>query len=285
MANKYPIYVISKGRFNPKTHRVLKDMNIDHKVCVEPSEYDLYKDNVSDNYLIKLPEDFSKRGQGSIPVRNWVWDNALSLKTERHWILDDNIEGFNRLNRNTKFVVNSDATFRASEDFTDRFENIALSGMNYYSFAKSTEPVPPFYINTRIYSCILINNKIPFRWRGKYNEDTDLSIRCLKDGWNTILFNAFLCGKITTMRNKGGNTDTIYNNNDNRRSFAESLQRQHPDIVKVVWKFNRWHHHVDYYQFRKRRLQYKESFVIPSDNINNYGMTLYKQERQDGNTK
>jgi hypothetical protein len=186
--------------------------------------------------------------------------------------LDDNIEDFNRLNRNTKFVVRSDATFRACEDFTDRYKNIAMSGMNYYSFAKSTDPVPPFTINTRIYSCILIHNKVPFRWRGKYNEDTDLSLRCLKAGFNTILFNAFLCGKITTLRNKGGNTDTIYNQTDNRREFAESLQKQHPDLVKVVWRYNRWHHHVDYRPFKNRVLEYRKGYKPPKNKINNYGM-------------
>jgi hypothetical protein len=38
-----------------------------------------------------------------------------------------------------------------------------------------------------------------------------LSDRCaLKDGWRTILVNAFLARKPNTMTMKGGNTDTIY---------------------------------------------------------------------------
>lgn len=32
----------------------------------------------------------------------------------------------------------------------------------------------------RAFPCILIQNDIPFRWRGRYNEDTDLSLRALK---------------------------------------------------------------------------------------------------------
>jgi hypothetical protein len=36
-----------------------------------------------------------------------------------------------------------------------------------------------------------------------------LSLRALKDGLCTILFNAFLAGKVTTLRMKGGNTDEL----------------------------------------------------------------------------
>ena len=62
-----------------------------------------------------------------------------------------------------------------------------------------------------------------YGWRGRYNEDTDLSLRALKDGWCTVLFNAFLIGKVTTMRMKGGNTDNVYTDGDNRLSFAKAL--------------------------------------------------------------
>ena len=65
-------------------------------------------------------------------------------------------------------------------------------------------------------------------------QDTDLSLRILKEGLCTILFNAFLVGKVTTMRMNGGNTGEVYGGTDNRLEFAESLQKQHPEIVKVT---------------------------------------------------
>jgi hypothetical protein len=159
------------------------------------------------------------------------------------------------------------------EDFIDRYVNVAIAGPNYYSFCKKTDKVPPYYLNTRIYSCILIKNDLPYRWRGKYNEDTDLSLRALKDGWCTVLFNAFLAGKVTTLRMKGGNTDEVYKDTDNRKEFAESLQKQHPDVVKVTWKFNRWHHQVNYKPFKKNNLIKKDGLIIVNK-INNYGMYL-----------
>jgi hypothetical protein len=131
----------------------------------------------------------------------------------------------------------------------------------------------PFILNTRIYSCILINHAIKHKWRGKYNEDTDLSLRVLKDGWCTILINAFLCGKVPTMMMKGGNSTTIYNTGDNRKEFAESLRKQHPDVVEVIQRWNRWHHKVDYSSFKSNELKFKKSVRIPNG-VNEYGMHL-----------
>lgn len=273
MNPKYPVYVISKGRSNScLTARELNAMNVPFYLVVEPSEHEQYK-GVASNIIV-LPENFSEMNKGSIPVRNFVWQHSIDNgNNERHWILDDNIEGFHRLNRNEKPKVTSGTIFRAAEEFTDRYENVAISGFNYYSFCKTTDNVPPYYLNTRIYSCILIKNDIPYRWRGRYNEDTDLSLRALKDGYCTILFNAFLAGKVTTLRMKGGNTCTIYNTGDERKEFAESLQRQHPDVVRVTRKFNRWHHQVNYKPFKKNKLIRRSDIQIQI-RVNNYGMKL-----------
>ena len=271
----YPVYIISKGRWQSRlTSKVLDRMKVPYHIVIEPQEYEQYAAVIDPAKIFVLP--FSNLGQGSIPARNWVWEHSISIGAERHWILDDNIEAFNRLNRNKKPIVETGTIFKAAEDFVNRYENIAIAGFNYYSFCKATEQVPPYYLNTRIYSCILIKNDLPYRWRGRYNEDTDLSLRALKDGWCTVLFNAFLCGKVTTMRMKGGNTDHVYTDGDDRLKFAQALQELHPDIVKVVWKFNRWHHSVNYKPFKKNKLIKKEGLVIPNK-INNYGMVLKAQ--------
>lgn len=274
MNPRYPIYIISKGRWdNGLTARTLDRMSVPYNIVVEPHEYENYAVLIDKKKILTLP--FSNLGQGSIPARNWVWEHSRSNGDSRHWILDDNIEAFNRLNKNMKPVVKTGAIFAAAEDFVERYENVDLAGFNYYSFCKKTESLPPYYLNTRIYSCILIRNNLPMRWRGRYNEDTDLSIRVLKSGRCTILFNAFLAGKVTTMRMKGGNTDELYAD-DGRRKMAESLALQHPDIAKVVWKFNRWHHQVDYKKFRKTKLIRKTGVSIPNG-VNNYGMVLKEQ--------
>jgi hypothetical protein len=171
--------------------------------------------------------------------------------------LDDNISGFYRLHRNLKTPVGDGTVFRAAEDFVERFSNVGEAGFNYFMFAPRKHFVPPLYLNTRIYSCILLRNDLPFRWRGRYNEDTDLSLRILKSGLCTVLFNAFLAGKRPTMSMRGGNTDELYRTErgfDGRLEMALSLQQQHPDVVRVTRKWGRWQHHVDYSRFRANRL-------------------------------
>lgn len=280
---RYPVYVISKGRWESRmTVKALDRMAMDYKVVVEPQEFDKYASVIDASKILVLP--FSNLGQGSIPARNWVWEHALSLGAKRHWILDDNISGFYRLHRNLKLPVTSGVLFRCAEDFVDRYENVAISGFQYWMFAPHRTKKPPFVINTRIYSCILIQNDIPYRWRGRYNEDTDLSLRALKDGWCTMLFYAFIADKMTTMLMKGGNTDELYagtnqgpKEQDGRWKMAESLRQQHPDVVRITWKWGRWQHHVDYSAFARNKLRRRDDVVIP-EGVDNYGMELQCDE-------
>ena len=158
-------------------------------------------------------------------------------------------------------------------------ENVAIAGPNYYSFCKTTDAVPPFVLNTRIYSCLFIRNDIPYRWRGRYNEDTDLCLRVLKDGLGTIQFNAFLQGKVTTQRMKGGNTEQFYKK-EGTYLKSKMLEDMHPDVAKVVKKFNRYHHQVNYKPFKKNKLIRKKGLNIP-DKINNYNMKLIKINKED----
>ncbi|KKL19704.1 hypothetical protein LCGC14_2462810, partial [marine sediment metagenome] len=265
-------YIISKGRWKSRlTSKALEEMKIPYYIVVEPQEYDNYAKVIDSKKILVLP--FSNLGQASISVRNWVWEHSIKEGRERHWLLDDNIFSFWRLNRNSHIRVSSGTIFKVMEDFTDRYENVAFSGTHNLTFVRKIDKIPPFYLNTRIYSCTLIKNDILYRWRGIYNEDTDLCLRALKGGYCTILFNAFTMDKATTMVMEGGNTDSIYNTGDKRRAFAESLKKQHPDIVKVVWKFNRWHHQVNYKVFRGNKLVKKPNIKI-SKGINNYGMVL-----------
>lgn len=273
MNPKYPVYIISKGRWETRlTSKTLEKMNVPYHIVVEPQEYENYATVIAPEKIFVLP--FSNLGQGSIPARNWVWEHAVSIGAERHWILDDNISSFLRVNKNEGIQVTSGTIFKAAEDFVDRYTNVALAGFQYDFFTKYAYPMPAYILNTRIYSCILIKNDIPYRWRGIYNEDTDLALRVLKDGWCTVLFHAFIQAKKQTMTMKGGNTDELYKD-DGRLKMAQSLQEQHPDVVTVGQYFGRWQHMVNYRPFKKNKLQRKPGIVIPNK-VNNYGMKIVK---------
>ena len=78
---------------------------------------------------------------------------------------------------------------------------------------------------------------------------------------------------MTTLTMKGGNTEDLYKIENGRLLMAQSLQRQHPDVTKISWKWGRWQHQVDYRPFKRNRLIKKNGVIIP-ERINNYGMKL-----------
>lgn len=274
MNPKFPVYIISKGRSESRlTSKALEKMGVPYRIVIEPQEFDQYASVISKDKIIVTP--FSNLGQGGIPARNFVMDHSIAEGHERHWILDDNIRAFRRYNNDKKYLVASGTIFKCAEDFVERYENVGLAGFQYTWFVTACRQRKPFTLNTRIYSCLLVNNSIGMRWEGRYNEDSDLSIRCMKNGFCTILFNAFMQDKVATMTMKGGNTDSLYNTGDNRKEFAESLRRKHPDCVDVTWRFNRWHHLINYDKINRPSLIRKKSVEI-QEGVNNYGMILTK---------
>jgi hypothetical protein len=233
----------------------------------------------------ELCDEFGlEKSTGPGPARNFAWDHSMSLGYKWHWVMDDNITAFRRLNYNEKVKVSNGAIFRAMEDFCLRYENVGMAGPNYYMFAPSRVKMPPFITNTRIYSCNLIRNDVPHKWRGRYNEDTIISLDMLKAGWCTIQFNAFLQQKMPTHTLGGGNTQEFYHKEGKVKpgekyadtgtlAKSQMLVDVHPDVSELVWKFNRHHHHVDYRPFRVNKLVRKKDATIPEAE-NNYGMEL-----------
>ena len=284
MNPEYPVYVVSKGRWESRlTSKALEHMEVPYKIVVEDHEYKNYANVIAPHKILVLPESYldnydtcddlgRSKSVGPGAARNFVWDHAQSTGSKRHWVMDDNFDAFHRFNRNIKAEVDTGTTLRLMEIFVERYKNVPIAGPNYYNFCKTTDAVPPFVLNTRIYSCLLIQNDIPYRWRGRYNEDTDLSLRVLKDGYCTIQFNAFLAGKVTTQRMSGGNTDDFYAI-EGTLAKSQMLADLHPDVAEVVWRFNRWHHHVDYRPFKSNRLIKIDGLEVP-DRVNNYGMIL-----------
>lgn len=286
----YPIYIPSKGRHDSMiTSKSLTRMKVPHYIVVEPQEVDDYTKSLETfnlkEYATILELPFSNLGVGSYPARNWLWDHSISIGAKKHWCIDDNIDDFYRLNRNERIRVGSGVIFKIAEDFVDRFENVPVSGFNYRFFVAPNAKYPPYYLNTKVYSTILIQNDCPYRWRLKYNEDVDLCLQVLKGGYCTIQFNAFLAGKCATQTVGGGNTEELYGKVGNIKDPKGTLQKSqmlvdhHPDVARVVWRYDRVHHFVDYRPFKKNKLKYKQGIDVPTG-INNYGLKLIKNYRQ-----
>lgn len=238
---RYPIYVPSKGRHDVcLTARFLDRDGVPFHLVVEPQEHDLYAEKWGAGRVLVLP--FFNRGS-VIPARNWIKEHSIKEGHERHWQLDDNIRGIRRRWKMQRVPCNAGIALAIAEDFVDRYENVAVAGLNYDKFVVNTQKMPPFYLNAHVYSCTLILNSLPHRWRGRYNEDTDYCLQVLADGWCTVLFNAFLVDKIITMTIKGGNTAELYQG-DGRLRMARSLERLWPGVVETKRRFQRPQHVV-----------------------------------------
>ncbi len=270
---RYPIFIISKGRaYSRLTAKALDRMGVPYRLIIEPQEWDAYETFFDPNQLIVAP--FSNHGAGPGRARNLAWDISIAEGYDAHWVLDDNLRDFYRLHENRRIRVADGGCFRVMEDFFDRFDNLQIAGPQYRFFCAPRSGYPPFVLNTRIYSCLLIRNTCKHRWEGKYNEDTHLSLRVLKDADCTIQWNEFMQEKMPTQALSGGNTSEIYHaeyvgdedelelgtyhaNGTWNKSLM--LTRMHPDVVREpVWKFGRWHHEVDYSPFKNNTLRFKK---------------------------
>lgn len=287
---KHPLYIVSKGRHESMfTSRSLSRMQIPHYIIIEPQDYDNYNEALDNfgirDYVTLLVAPFSNHGDGPGRARNWAWDHSISIGATYHWVFDDNISDFYRLHENQRIRFETGAGFRAMEDFVERFSNVYIAGPQYRFFIAPDQRYPAFVANTRIYSTLLIRNDCKHRWRGRYNEDTDICLRVLKDGDCTIQFNAFMQGKAATQTVKGGNTAEFYHaenaekidegnyNAEGTVNKSQMLVDMHPDVTRLVWRYGRWHHWVDYEPFKKNALKYVDGFVVP-EGVNNYGMRL-----------
>jgi hypothetical protein len=286
---RHPIYIVSKGRWDSRlTSKTLDLYGIPHFIVVEESEATAYAARIDKTAtLLVLDPTYQRdydtcddlgdsKSKGPGPARNFAWEHALANGFDWHWVMDDNIEHFFRLNNNRKVPVADGQIFIAMEDFVARYSNIGMAGPNYFMFAPRKTKQQPYTLNTRIYSCNLIRNDLRYRWRGRYNEDTDLSLRMLKDYWCTVLFNAFLQGKMPTQHIRGGNTDEFYIKEGTLPKSKMQVQL-HPDISRLVWRFGRWHHYVDYSLFKRQYLKRIKDVTIP-EGVNNYGMVFEELE-------
>lgn len=262
----YPIYIVSKGRSKIGfTWKYLDKMNVPYYVVIEEQEYKAYSETIDKNKLIIRDQKFvdeyescmklnSDQSRGSGPSRNCAWEHALENGHEYYWCMDDNIRGFYRVHQNRKVLINDGSFFRVMEEWVNRYQNVYMAGPHYAMFVpvKSVKVHPPLILNSRIYSCNLIKTKQRARWRGRYNEDTILSLDILKAGYCTALFCGFVQNKETTQKLGGGNMIEIYKTGTLEKS--QMLVNEHPDVARLIKRYGRWHHFVDYKPFKNNKL-------------------------------
>jgi len=236
---------------------------------VEPQEVNAYTQAFPGASILPLPWN----NQGLVAARNFIKEHATVTGYARHWQLDDNMQAIKRRWRGKRIPCDAGVALACTEDFVDRYENVAVAGLNYEMFAPNGTNFPPFYLNVHVYSCSLILNSLPYGWRLRYNDDTDLCLRVLTDGYCTVQMNIFLVHKITTMLVTGGNTTDLYQG-DGRLVMAKSLERMWPGVVTTKRRFQRPQHVIKgAWKYFDTPLKRKPGLEI-SPERNEYGMTL-----------
>jgi len=265
---QYPIYIPTYQRHETcYTARTLTDLGINDYYLVirnEPDEINNYgeaidKFKLTGKLLIMTDEFYQdQKEQGndfSIIPRNYAYQHAIDKGYSAHWCIDDNIKGFFRRNNGSILAFeNTGFPLYFVEEYIKKYHNVYQAGIQYRHLGFSMGHRNPIIYNSRVYSCILNKHIDGFRWRGKYNEDTDLSLRLLKAGYSTMTFQNILCGKQSTSSVKGGNTDAFHKSETGYMDKAKSLKEQHPEITEIVVKYNRPHHQVNYKGFKNNEL-------------------------------
>lgn len=239
-------------------------MKVPYYIVVEEQEFGEYARFVDSKKILILDRSFQRNYEtlddlgdsitkGSGPARNFAWEHAKANGFSHYWCVDDNIRSFHILNNNKKYRIFNGKFFRFQEEFVLRYKNIGMAGPQYEMFSPRLQKHNPFIWNHRVYSCNLIRTDLPFRWQGRYNEDTILSLRLLTNLWCTVLFYFFLQGKIATQNLPGGNTDELYKNGTAAKT--EMLFREYPKYVKKIIRWGRPHHFIDYSVFTQQPIK------------------------------
>lgn len=280
-----PIFIPSKGRYQfdrALTVRWLAAEAVPFTLAVETKELAAYAELCE---RVNAPAEsvrdvgYSDRGAGAAPARNLCREWAEEQGAARHWQIDDNCSGLLRWYRRRRVPMRAGIGLRLMEEFTDRYENVALAGPTYEFFQNAARKPKPFTANVHVYSCTLVDHRIAARWRGPYNADTDICLQVLAAGWCTILFEAFIVKKAAAFKPNGkraveGGMSEYYVG-DGRLKMARSLERRWPGVVTVSRRFRRPQHMVDWKKF-DTPLRYRAGFD-PSrlHPVDEHGMTLH----------
>ena len=263
MTTKFPIFIPSKGRHDIRmTAHKLREAGVDFRLIVEPQEVKKYQSNWGTDSVVELDMNFQKNydtcdeygdrmSKGSGASRNYAWQIALEEKHTNFWVIDDNLKYFHYIDQEGFIRArNLKKWFTLIEQKITKPNNVVMGGPADYRFVVYGQgKFRRYKFNTRVYSFSLIRSNIPMRFRGRFNEDTILSIDILKAGFATTLIHDQLFSKSATNVVKGGNTDALYGGGGKTAITgpkSRQLKQVHPDVVKIVARHGRIHHYVNY---------------------------------------
>jgi hypothetical protein len=270
------IYIISKGRPQCYTAKVLKKINYPGKWFIVLGNNDetineykkiwgedriiifdwfsqIKKTKFLDNFFDKLPS-------GASPVRNATRDISYSRGELRHWQFDDDYVNFGYFSfKEKKFKTIKDGKILEYFLFkiTEFGYKINLPNVGF-SLAHETYPEEASNFSKRIFNAHNLNNLNFVEWEGRLNDDLINAIKVYKFGQSEFSFKFLNTKPFETQKVKGGLTDIYKDYGTVLKTMYAILYE--PKVTKLVIKFGRYHHETDWKLITPKILDYKYGF-------------------------
>ena len=65
-----------------------------------------------------------------------------------------------------------------------------------------------------------------------------------------------------------------------KKEKSKTLVDAYPEYASLAWRYDRWHHRVDFDVFKKNILKKKQNLAIP-EGINEFGMKLVARKTHE----
>ena len=258
------IYIISKGRPQCSTAKVLKKLNYPSWFIVCGTN-----DETLSEYVDKWGKDrvivfdwkkeiettdtldnfgFESMPSGATPVRNATIRISKERGESRHWQLDDDYTAFGKFDcQQNKYIAIKDG----QELFN---EMLAIANFGHktglpnvgFSLSSEVRPEKVYGFAPRVFNAhnmISDPEKAQF-WRGRMNDDLINAIEVNRRGLREFSFRFLSVNMKPSQQESGGLTD-IYREEGTVRKTAYAVLIA-PNAVRLVIKFGRYHHRVNW---------------------------------------
>ena len=218
----YPIYIPSKNRPDAKFLELIKDLDADKYLILEPQDIDKY-DNYKDYFTIL---DLKKNDMGLAFSRDFCKTYADNNNSKWYWLIDDDITKFYKtLNNKNVPITPKEALESAQEQFS--VMPIALGSLEYQQYSWSQKK--PFKLNSYA-DCVVCFNvertkKYKYDLQFKLKQDRDMALQIMSDNQYVMraLKISFSCPSYGS--NKGG-LHEVYHKQKLEKTMAERLVKK-----------------------------------------------------------
>lgn len=269
------IYIISKGRPKCTTARTLTKMKYPGEwfiVCGNNDEtLDEYRENWGEHVLVFDWYDeitrtdtldnlgFENMASGACPVRNATRAISAARGELRHWQFDDDYNSFRHVNSDLSKCVK----FKDGEEFQSWLLALAEFGysasMRNIGFPPSSETYPDHgkTFGKRVFNAhnLPSTEDLFVPWVARMNDDTINAINCWRNGGYEMSLRCMNMNMPPTQMEDGGLSDIYRAEGTVRKSAYPILVA--PNAAKLVVRFGRYHHKVDWSKLAPKLLHEK----------------------------